>query len=166
MPSPSVEFQREKLKNKQFSIFFIFSNFEILISDFETRMKIILLASNVWGVQDAPLGRYSRLKMKFLQAIKISILYKNFYYRRWTYINFVTYADSIYQARDLSMPRPPPTGGGGRTISFRPPPLGAGGGLIVPWGSHLAQMMRYQNMKTCVQNSLSVMLMNSSSKNV
>ena len=44
--------------------------------------------------------------MKFIQTIieKISILYKNFYYRGTTCRNILTYPDSTYQARHFTSP--------------------------------------------------------------
>ena len=96
-------------------------------------------------------------KMKFLQNIieKISILYKNFYYRGSTCRNILTYPDSTYQDRDLASPL---RDGGASTISWSPPRSGG--------RSPLELMMLSQKLKEILKKSLSVMLKNSKFENL
>ena len=92
--------------------------------------------------------------MKFIQTIieKISILYKNFYYRGTTCRNILTYPDSTSQDRDLASHRS--EAGGFSTISWSPPPSKWGEG---PSSVHDALPEDEKNLK----KSLSVMLKNS-----
>ena len=60
--------------------------------------------SKVWGVQDAPLRRYKRLKNEITWGYyrTFSILYKYFYYRWWFFEKFLWYLDSTCQALALT----------------------------------------------------------------
>ena len=78
--------------------------------------KLSYWPSKVWGVHDAHLRRYKRLKIEISTENnrKFFNTFKNFFYRGSTCRNFLTYPDIIYQDRDWTSPLPSPRQEGAR----------------------------------------------------